>query len=809
MMRRSPIRTVRPLRRAMVGTVALLMTVVTAAAAAPAPGGQEGIDSRNSGQAAGPGPDSPGLLWTSELLEHRQLPADHALILDSEGHVLVQVRRFPEGGGTVESLVAVDRTDGSIAWELDDIENSCDVAATDEGVIYAQLKARSASNDTPSTDLVGIDAATGELIPGLRYSPPETVDEPRLAPCWDGLRLLPDGTVILAERLQTGGESVRAVGRTPDGDALEQMWLTRFTEAHNITGRPPVSPDGTAIYVSWTTLDSDPREPRVSRVDAATGAIETSVSLPGGQFTISNRQADAFLVDPAGGVVVNTREHQTQDPQRAWVTRLDENLHVSWQLEIPEDDPDFPDALGFYSMVATGDQLVGWYRGHRIASLDTATGALNWMLRPGSFSNNESRIVADGQGNTYWSTFGDNYLESADADGSLRWVLEQCALGTPGEAAIVGPIDDGVLYAARRIPVSGDTDHLVIDAFSGDADIPQGDCEGEPEPEPEPEPDGAERISGVNRVETAVRVSQTSFVPDDSADAVVLAVSTNYPDALAGGPLARKVDGPLLLTGRDTLDSRTRTEIERLGARTAYLLGGTAALSNNVESTLQAMGLQTIRLAGANRFDTARLVAQRVPSTTVYVTEGANANPARGWPDAVAVSGLASFEERPILLVTRDQAPPDTLRALQSLGATNVVVVGGEAAVSRAVATRLADYDNDGTVEAQVARESGASRFATSVAVARRSVRAGASTEDLWFATGLAFPDALTAGPAAAKSGGVLLLVHGQSTSGGREVHTWLEGLSESEVARAWFVGGTSAISNAVANALAEAAGVQ
>ena len=284
---------------------------------------------------------------------------------------------------------------------------------------------------------------------------------------------------------------------------------------------------------------------------------------------------------------------------------------------------------------------------------------------------------------------------------------------------------------------------------------------------------------------------------------MVLATSTNYPDALAGGPLARSLNAPLLLTRPEALSPETRAEIERLGARTAVLLGGVGALSAAVEAELVTMGLTIDRVAGGNRFETAQLISARVPATTVYVTEGQNADPNRGWPDAVAVSGLASFEERPILLVTRDKAPDATLAALDALNVTEVVVVGGDGAVSAATAAAL---DGPGRT---VIREAGTSRFGTSVKIAERAVAAGASTFDLWFATGLSFPDALAAGPAVAKADGVLLLVHGTRTTGGSEVYTWLNGLADDDVLRATFIGGAGALTDDVANALLDAAGIQ
>lgn len=58
-----------------------------------------------------------------------------------------------------------------------------------------------------------------------------------------------------------------------------------------------------------------------------------------------------------------------------------------------------------------------------------------------------------------------------------------------------------------------------------------------------------------------------------------------------------------------------------------------------------------------------------------------------------------------------------------------------------------------------VDRLSGADLYATSVAVARRSVASGVSPRRPWIATGQRWHDALVAAPAAAQTGDLLVLV--------------------------------------------------
>lgn len=313
-----------------------------------------------------------------------------------------------------------------------------------------------------------------------------------------------------------------------------------------------------------------------------------------------------------------------------------------------------------------------------------------------------------------------------------------------------------------------------------------------PPPAVQPAVTALERVAGAGRVETAVALSQRAF--RFGAREVMVARADDYADALAAAPLAGTRQVPLLLSPSDQLPASVATEVRRLRATSAVLVGGPSALSPEVEAALRANGIRTVeRVSGTNRFDTAGQLAVLVGGRSVYVTEGANADPNRGWPDAVAVSGLAAFQGRPILLTTRDELPPETAAALVTLGATSATVVGGTAAVAERVVGGLADPDGNGTRQVTVSRLAGATRWDTSRLVADRALAAGAGSHRLWLATGRDWPDALAAGPAAAAKAAVTLLVDGQDLAGSPPASTWLT----SQNRRFWevvLVGGAASI---------------
>lgn len=88
---------------------------------------------------------------------------------------------------------------------------------------------------------------------------------------------------------------------------------------------------------------------------------------------------------------------------------------------------------------------------------------------------------------------------------------------------------------------------------------------------------GVERWSGADRYATAASISSSTYPL--GATTAYLASGENYPDALAGAPVAARAGAPLLLTGRDCVPASTRTELTRLGTTTVVVLGGTSAVS--------------------------------------------------------------------------------------------------------------------------------------------------------------------------------------------------------------------------------------
>jgi len=277
---------------------------------------------------------------------------------------------------------------------------------------------------------------------------------------------------------------------------------------------------------------------------------------------------------------------------------------------------------------------------------------------------------------------------------------------------------------------------------------------------PSPSPAAAagmtvQRFGGADRFATAATVSANHFTP--GVPAVYVATGANFPDALAGGPAAARAGAPILLVARTEVPPATRAELTRLRPARIVVLGGPGVVSGAVASTLKAFqtGGGVSRLGGADRYATAAAVSRATfgPGlATAYVATGLT------FPDALVGGAAAARAGSPVLLTKPNGLPGSTEAELKRLAPTRIVVLGGTSAVGDGVLARLRTIATSGTVT----RLAGADRYATAAAISAASFPAGVPA--LYVATGLAFPDALVAVPAAATSGAALTLVPGSAS---------------------------------------------
>ncbi len=342
----------------------------------------------------------------------------------------------------------------------------------------------------------------------------------------------------------------------------------------------------------------------------------------------------------------------------------------------------------------------------------------------------------------------------------------------------------------------------------------------------------ARRVAGTNRYATAVEVSKlmyqqmwSSYDWEFSLDGIVIASGTSYADALAGGLLASAIDSPLLLSGPAGLDAATQAEVGRLLRTriyndhepvTIYVLGGTGAVPPVVETQLRAIPevasairadlIEIERIAGSDRYDTAARIAHVVHTTWRGLSTTALIVSGTAWADALAAAAPSVYAGMPILLTKPSSLPTATVDAIDHLGITQAVVIGGTGIVSPDVFGELEDILGPGNV----VRIAGDDRYETARLVATWAVDdVGLSSDACILVSGQNWPDAAAASP---------MVYHYQSSYGvyapilltpsahlSPEIETFIDDYGYfSELC--YVIGGTGAVSETVLQELARLA---
>lgn len=257
----------------------------------------------------------------------------------------------------------------------------------------------------------------------------------------------------------------------------------------------------------------------------------------------------------------------------------------------------------------------------------------------------------------------------------------------------------------------------------------------------------SETLQGQSRYETAVEIAKRAFT--GKRNNAVLGRGEVPVDALAGSVLAYKFDAPILLTRTNSIPASVKTYLQdsMYPGATVYLLGGTNAISMDVENELIKMGYETKRVAGKTRTETSLEIAKIVGgSSSVFLARGDEKS-----SDALSISPYAASKQIPIIIHHGEKLSKATTDYLKTSGKTAVNLIGGSNVLSTDVENTLegAGYATE--------RIYGTSRVDTSIAINKKFVMPG---ETLVIGNAYDFVDALAGSVLAAKNNSSILLLH-------------------------------------------------
>ncbi|NIC01055.1 cell wall-binding repeat-containing protein [Halobacterium sp. R2-5] len=213
------------------------------------------------------------------------------------------------------------------------------------------------------------------------------------------------------------------------------------------------------------------------------------------------------------------------------------------------------------------------------------------------------------------------------------------------------------------------------------------------------------RLAGSNDYETAAAFTQNVYTAINDHTRPGAAILINDSDLAAALPgvafIHHPIDGAVLLTEQGSLPAVTREEIERLhpegvhvdGDMQVYIIGGERYISNDVQQTVEAMGLKTRRIAGETPIEVAANADQYLSTIhanhrdTTFIADLDDlqtAIPAQSW-NAHGGDGF--------LYIDGDRIPEATQQQLEArFNEAYMYLLGDESKISEQAARNLARF---------------------------------------------------------------------------------------------------------------------
>lgn len=193
------------------------------------------------------------------------------------------------------------------------------------------------------------------------------------------------------------------------------------------------------------------------------------------------------------------------------------------------------------------------------------------------------------------------------------------------------------------------------------------------------------RIAGPDRFGTAAEISEAAFA--DGSDVAFVTNGHDFPDALGATPAAAAFGAPLLLTPPASLPASTEQELRRLAPERIVVVGDAADVSDAVVERLRALSPEVIRIGDPDDEATSAEVSR----ATFTSSEVAFLATSAAFADGLTGGAFAGALPAPLMLVSPDAVSDDVKCELVRLGAEQVVVLGGPAAISDRVVAELED----------------------------------------------------------------------------------------------------------------------
>lgn len=193
-----------------------------------------------------------------------------------------------------------------------------------------------------------------------------------------------------------------------------------------------------------------------------------------------------------------------------------------------------------------------------------------------------------------------------------------------------------------------------------------------------------QRIQGKTRYETNLKILKTAGV---TTEEILICTGKNFADSLSASATGKAI----LLTGK-ALTAEQKAFLEEHKDNQMYILGGTAAVNEQIEKEVKKICSAAERIKGSNRYETSVLIAE-----TFFGNQADDAVVAYGknYPDGLAGGALAFSKHAPLILANSESENGYEAAAdyMQRKGIRSGAVLGGERLITDSAAREIFGMD--------------------------------------------------------------------------------------------------------------------
>lgn len=293
----------------------------------------------------------------------------------------------------------------------------------------------------------------------------------------------------------------------------------------------------------------------------------------------------------------------------------------------------------------------------------------------------------------------------------------------------------------------------------------------------------SKRIGGTDRFTTAASIAEE--FNDGKSNDVVITSGDDFTNALSGSVLAKKLNAPILLSGKTDLENDAaikyiQNHLDKSG--NIYILGNEMGANESIIINLKSLGYNNIKMLNdGEKFGATKAINDAINApegTPIIITSG------NDFADGLSASSVAALKGYPVILSDVYELPSEAQETLKKVKPSKVYIIGGDTIISDNVKDKVKRVC--GLSEDDIIRIWGQDRYTTSINIAKYFNING---ENITLASGENFSDALSASVLAAKLNAPLLLLGDNNNEQKRFIDS-------NKYVNEILIGGTSSISD-------------